>query len=436
MSAVGGEVTHESRDLDLAVLRPVAVRGAEDARIASAQVARARVRIHHLDVALCGRLVRVCSRVSVAQAGGARARTALRGEKDGALGLLGEEERLELLEELRASARRGHVSTHGLVRQQHRSVQRRLHNFELLLSSHDSRLGSMLQGRSRTLLGRLAQLLPGKHFSIGSSKDLELPIRLFRTSSAARKDPAPAKLSKAALAEKQKKLERKRETRAVRRLEADAKGMESKVQLLQARLEVRDKADTAQVSSCPPSLRCSSTFKQLADGLAPFSEEELDGMYRGLITAPPEELSSVKAIASPEQSLLLGAPGPLDAESRGERMSELEERLAERVEGADPVEGAELSLGERLKLRRKGVDTVEPVAKGDAAVAEDKESVVDAPGVEAAAQSKSAATILRRLEVIIEQAEGEGSSPLVRVPLGVAVRSEWRDLILSCVSRP
>lgn len=153
-------------------------------------------------------------------------------------------------------------------------------------------------------------------------------------------------------------------------------------------------------------------------------------MYRGLLSAPPSELAS-PALAAPS-SLLLEDSSAVEAEGREDRLAELERRL-ETVKLAADRDTAADSLAHRLsaRLKRDGGETELGEEASAAAVA-------------AAVEEKSPPRrLLRKLEELSQSVKGLSASPNgeagaveeLSVPLGLVVRSEWRDLLLSAVSR-
>lgn len=107
--------------------------------------------------------------------------------------------------------------------------------------------------RPRSLYAKATQLLPSLRFKIGSSRDL-LEIDNISSSpqfsTAASSNAAQIKVrpSKEKLARKLDKLEKKREVRAVRKVQLGTRLVEKKVTTLEGQLELRTKRETAQVS--------------------------------------------------------------------------------------------------------------------------------------------------------------------------------------------
>lgn len=154
--------------------------------------------------------------------------------------------------------------------------------------------------------------------------------------------------------------------------------------------------------------------------MEPFTESQLEGMYLGLLEAKPEELSL--PLIAPTSSLILDAP--MGKDERNERVKALQDRLEAGIEEdvefdeSSELEEVPLSTGlsDRLKLRR---------------------GVVDVPAVEPVSlplKESASRNTLAKLEAYINEAGSEDSSEVSIVPLGMAVRSEWKDLIMSLVS--
>jgi hypothetical protein len=157
------------------------------------------------------------------------------------------------------------------------------------------------------------------------------------------------------------------------------------------------------------------------------TEEQLEGMYRGLLSAPPSELAS-PALAAPS-SLLLEDSSAVDAEGREDRLAELEQRL-DAVKLTEDGESVQDSLASKLSARLKRNE-------GDAELGQ------EASAAELAVEEMSSPRrVLQKLQVLANAAGGKATRPggeagaveEVDVPLGLVVRSEWRDLLLSAVS--
>lgn len=283
-----------------------------------------------------------------------------------------------------------------------------------------------------------ARLLPSLRFRIGSSKDLDLDIssstRSFSADSSRNAAQVKLKPSKEKLARKLGKLEKKREIRAVRKVQLGTRQAENRVTNLETQLEQRTKLETAHVSDslCIFSVLFFSfpfaSSQDLTAGLDPFSDAELDGMYRGLLGATPEELSPNQQLVPPSSPLAI-APPQLSESGRKDRIVEWEERMDQAVDFVAP-EGANGSLAARLSSRRTaasiGTLDILPVERIDSS------SLVELQGMNAAQR------LLFKLEVLIKSAEAfvttGDAEDAIMIPLGVATRSEWRDLVLDSVS--
>lgn len=148
-------------------------------------------------------------------------------------------------------------------------------------------------------------------------------------------------------------------------------------------------------------------------------------MYLGLIEATPSELALPSL--TPSSNLLLEEP--IGTEERFVRVEALEARLevleADDVglletEAVDTVKGSG-GLSDRLKVRRGGVVENEGV----------QESSVVTMTTESSTRK-----ILNKLEAYVNTSAIEfGDEETTIIPLGIAVKSEWKDLILSLVSR-
>lgn len=172
-------------------------------------------------------------------------------------------------------------------------------------------------------------------------------------------------------------------------------------------------------------------MQALAEGLPPLSDLELEGIYRGLLEAKPDELA-LPALVAPVSPLVLADP-TTDSESRRQRLQALTERLdaieqavvesvdedRELLDGDDEPIGYRSALAELLKARRAGsVDEVEPD---------------DAPAVDTAVNQSPGRELLDRVERVLPR-QAIVASGAITVPMGLVVPSEWRDLVLLCVS--
>lgn len=153
-------------------------------------------------------------------------------------------------------------------------------------------------------------------------------------------------------------------------------------------------------------------------------------MYRGLLSATPEELSPNQQLLSATSALALPAPG-LSEIGREDRIVEWEERMDQAIDFVGPEIGKG-SLAARLSSRR----VVDPTVPLDVLPIErmDSDELMKLEG------QVGAQRLLLKLEVLIKSAETFATSETrsvgeaIRIPLGVATRSEWRDLVLASVS--
>lgn len=165
--------------------------------------------------------------------------------------------------------------------------------------------------------------------------------------------------------------------------------------------------------------------QELVEGLEPFTEDQLEGFFQGLLGAMPEELA-LPALES-SSNLLLVDPNA-DVESREERIRALEDRL-ESLGGGEELSEEGVSggdLSERLLARRAG--------KLPAPTVEDS-----TPAKDLSQALTPTRRILDTLDSLVPLAgtvaPGEaGSEATNPVTTGIAVQSEFRDLILSSVS--
>lgn len=161
----------------------------------------------------------------------------------------------------------------------------------------------------------------------------------------------------------------------------------------------------------------------MAEGLDPYSDVELASIYQGLILAPPEDFVQL-GLPAPESQLLLDQESTSDRDSREGRLDALEARMSEGLQSyADELEPVIVEgLAERLQARRE-VENLVPSFE-TAVVGED---------------SAPALKLLARLESIIFESESVAEAERSvgeedEIPfLGVAVRSEWKDIALACV---
>ncbi|KAL8280076.1 hypothetical protein RQP46_007406 [Phenoliferia psychrophenolica] len=276
----------------------------------------------------------------------------------------------------------------------------------------------MIPATRRTLSCALLDSRPLlSSFTIGSSKDLEPSHRLLSTSPVASNNPR-TRPSKAKSEELAQKVERKRTVRVAKAIKQDAKNEQARIGRIQKELELQHKRQEGQA---------------LAEDLPPMSDAELEGIYRGLLEAKPEELA-VPALVAPASPLLLVA-STSDSESRRGRLANLTERLdsIEKLTLEGVVEDGEASareddeplafsspLAEMLKARRMG-----------SVVEDDANSGADASSTEFDAASSLGRQLLDRVESVLPRRAVAASEGLV-VPMGLVVPSEWRDLVLLC----
>ena len=118
-----------------------------------------------------------------------------------------------------------------------------------------SRVISILMIRPLQLYAKAVQLLPSIRFKIGSSKDLDIDFisspRHFSTQTIGRAAAVKVQPSKEKLARKLVKLDKKREIRAVRKVELGTKLAQKKVINLQVQRETQHKLETAKVRHLP-----------------------------------------------------------------------------------------------------------------------------------------------------------------------------------------
>ncbi|GAA5931965.1 uncharacterized protein JCM15063_001087 [Sporobolomyces koalae] len=168
--------------------------------------------------------------------------------------------------------------------------------------------------------------------------------------------------------------------------------------------------------------------QEITDSLPPFTEEQLESMYRGLISAPPEQLA-LNAIEQPKAPAL---PDPtVENFARQDRLVVLSERLDE----LDIAPGNEIdqspasrtSLTERLRSKRQSLD--------------EKLLIADDAGVHALADRHSSPSValLTRVEELssrdiplVPQASTSTAGLAASLPKGLLARSEWTDLALAC----
>ncbi|GAA5828360.1 hypothetical protein JCM11251_006213 [Rhodosporidiobolus azoricus] len=271
----------------------------------------------------------------------------------------------------------------------------------------------MLSAARRSLLPG-APLLPAQldlrfaHLSLNHSS--------FSTSSHAN-EAQRVRLSKVKRAERADKLEKKRTVRGLRREREEERRERVRMKEHRRVEEAREKRVVGE---------------DIADSLSPFSEDQLQSMYEGLLLSSPNELSA-PLLAAPQSAPALPDPAHDSLERTG-RLTLLEQRLME-IEGEleDLVEkgGKGESLAERLKARRSSGEGEEKVEEAQQAGAEGQASV---PAVSHGA----ARALIDRLEALLPEEvlkeppalPQEGSA--LSLPRGLLSRSEWEDLVLAC----
>lgn len=160
--------------------------------------------------------------------------------------------------------------------------------------------------------------------------------------------------------------------------------------------------------------------QEIAEGVEPLTNEQLDSIYRGLLAAPPQEFAS-PSLAGPSAELLAD-PSTSSSADRPSRLHQLGIRLAE-LEASGQVDD-------------KDSDQLEGPLSAPA-----PDDVVDGASEELASSTTPslASRLLERLVALSGDYKKSSDSLLTsrndkQVPLGIATRSEWRDLVLACVS--
>jgi len=152
-------------------------------------------------------------------------------------------------------------------------------------------------------------------------------------------------------------------------------------------------------------------------------------MYRGLIAAKPAEF----ALNAIEQSKAPALPDPTASNlERQDRLVALSVRLdeLEHSETEDKInKDFQESLTERLRRKRRG--------ETEEAVQEEKNESVELETV-----ASPAVSLLNRVEKLTQdtpsspQPSTSTAGLAATLPKGLLARSEWIDLVLSCVSKP
>lgn len=149
-------------------------------------------------------------------------------------------------------------------------------------------------------------------------------------------------------------------------------------------------------------------------------------MYKGLLSATPGELTA-PALAAPNTLLLEEDSATLKAGGRGDRLAELQRRVEafQRAEEEDKLpQTMEGTLSDRL---RKVDDNAELESEAEAAL----------PSIEVEASSSS--QLLRKMMNLSKSSTGSTTPARTEelpVPSGLIVQSDWKDLVLACVSSP
>lgn len=170
-----------------------------------------------------------------------------------------------------------------------------------------------------------------------------------------------------------------------------------------------------------------SVWQEIAEALEPFSDDQLDSIYRGLLAAPMGELNN-PGIAAPDSALL---SDPTESTmSRQARFEALGQRLAE-LEGRGPLENALDTAAAPSRVQQ-----IMPITQDNA---ESSAKVESSSGEESLEDNESSPQqLLRRLVALSDKVDLSAhpqseQSELASIPLGIAVLSEWKDLVLACV---
>ncbi|GAA5949162.1 hypothetical protein JCM3765_003311 [Sporobolomyces pararoseus] len=218
------------------------------------------------------------------------------------------------------------------------------------------------------------------------------------------------RLAKEKAAERYEKILRKRSIKELREDRLAAKEERAFQEEQRRYQEVRDKQEAA---------------KEITQNLAPFTEDQLESMYRGLIAAQPGDL----ALNAIEQSKAPALPDPNGSNlERQDRLVTLSERLdeLESVEAdveVDKVPG--VSLTERLRKKRPGA--------AEESIEEKEDETFELETV-----ATPAVSLLHRVEKlskdvpVVPQPSTSTAGLAASLPKGLLARSEWIDLVLSC----
>lgn len=148
-------------------------------------------------------------------------------------------------------------------------------------------------------------------------------------------------------------------------------------------------------------------------------------MYRGLISALPEEL----ALNAIEQSKVPALPDPtVETYERQDRLVALSERLDEVEEEEVERDVIGETLTERLRRKKVGGTELEKLQE-------------EKTGLEVQEVLSPAVSLLNRVEKLVKdvplvpQASTSTAGLAASLPKGLFARSEWTDLVMACVNR-
>ena len=148
-------------------------------------------------------------------------------------------------------------------------------------------------------------------------------------------------------------------------------------------------------------------------------------MYRGLLSALPEEL----ALNAIEQSKAPALPDPtVETYERQDRLVALSERLDEAEEEEVERDVIGETLTERLRRKKVGGTELEKLQE-------------EKTGLEVREASIPAVSLLNRVEKLVKdvplvpQASTSTAGLAASLPKGLLARSEWTDLVMACVNR-
>ncbi|GAA6022192.1 hypothetical protein JCM11491_002427 [Sporobolomyces phaffii] len=248
-----------------------------------------------------------------------------------------------------------------------------------------------------------ATISPASSFASGSTRSVHSTRPAFQLSTRQR-------LAKDKAAQRYAKILKKRDIKDLRQERLDAKEDRALAEHHRRLQEAKDK----QIASL-----------ELTENLAPFTDAQLESMYRGLIAAQPAELS-FNAI---EQSKAPALPDPTAATyERQDRLVALSERLddlASAKDGEEVRKSSSESLTERLRRKRAG-ETTEVVHQ-------EEQTALNLDTV-----STPAVALLQRVEELskdvplVPQPSTSTAGLAASLPKGLLARSEWIDLVLAC----